>query len=141
MSAADADMGAFALGELAFLDLAGVVLEGQEEAARDDLDPLVLRLVVLEREALAGRDVEELADVAIRVGPDDLVAPRLLDPPRERARRWRRDRVGRIHRGRKRDPQLTRGRASRPRRPAHRAPRARSPRCTRARAAPCRRSG
>jgi hypothetical protein len=38
--------------------------------------------VVLEAQGLTGRDEEDLADVVARLSPDQLPAPRLLDPPR-----------------------------------------------------------
>ena len=44
-------------------------------------DRLVLDQVPLERQPLAGLDDEDLADVAVGVRPDQLVAPRLLDAP------------------------------------------------------------
>src|SRR5262249_22652566 len=43
---------------------------------------LVLDLVVLQAQRLAGPDEEQLADVVVRLGPDELPAPRLLDLPR-----------------------------------------------------------
>ena len=55
------------------------------------MDPLVLLLVVLEGEALAGLDDEDLPDVAVGVGPDELVAPGLVHPARELVGRRRRD--------------------------------------------------
>src|SRR5262249_30953702 len=51
---------------------------------------LVLLAVVLQRQALPGVDVEDLADVAVGVGPDELVPPRLVDAPH--ARRFPRNR-------------------------------------------------
>src|SRR3954471_122716 len=52
----------------------------EREPARQDHDRLVLHPVILERQRLAGVDVEDLADVAVGVRPDQLVAPGLLDP-------------------------------------------------------------
>src|SRR5688572_27260716 len=91
MDPAGPDVGPLARAELALLYLARIVLERQEQPALEDVDPLVLDLVMLERQALARLDHEELADVAVRPGPDHLVAPRLLDPPWEigRGRGWR----------------------------------------------------
>ncbi len=42
-------------------------------------DRLVLDPVVLERQGLAGADVQDLADVALGLGPDQLVAPGFVD--------------------------------------------------------------
>src|SRR5687768_16538668 len=47
-----------------------------------DIPGLVLALVVLETEGVPGRDEADLADVGVRLRPDQLPAPRLLDPPR-----------------------------------------------------------
>src|SRR5262245_61492446 len=81
--------------------------EDEAQPARQDVDPLVLLDVVLERQALARLHDEELADVAVGVGPDELVAPGLLDAPRQ----------GILRRGRnRRHAGLTRlARAARPR--------------------------
>src|SRR5436190_1680352 len=43
---------------------------------------LVLRPVELERECLRGPHEQDFADVRVGVRPDELPAPRLLDPPR-----------------------------------------------------------
>jgi hypothetical protein len=61
-------------------DVLGARLE--EEAARLQHDRLVLHAVVLEGQALALAQVQELADVAIGARPPQLVTPRLLDPLR-----------------------------------------------------------
>src|SRR5581483_9422567 len=50
--------------------------------ARLDVPALVLLPVELETEGLARADEEHLADVAVGMCPDELVAPRLLDAPR-----------------------------------------------------------
>src|SRR5262249_45550677 len=47
-----------------------------------DEPALVLLPVELERERLAGLHEEDLPDVRVCLGPDQLPAPRLLDPPR-----------------------------------------------------------
>ena len=57
---------------VAFLNL-------EEQPARVQVDRLVLQVVILEAEGVAGVDVNQLADVAIRLRPVQLVAPRLLD--------------------------------------------------------------
>ena len=57
----------FSVGALANLE---VDLAGLNEKR------LVFPLVVLSREFVAGLDVKDLADVAVRLGPDDLVAPK-----------------------------------------------------------------
>src|SRR5207247_5022218 len=62
-----------ALGEL--FDATGP----QDDFARQHVNRLVLHIVVLEREHLAGFDVQDLADVAVGLGPDELVPPRLFD--------------------------------------------------------------
>src|SRR5690349_2721697 len=54
---------ALARTELADLDLAPLVLERERQPPGEDVDPLVLDLVALEREPLAGVDDDELADV------------------------------------------------------------------------------
>src|SRR5258707_10568630 len=64
------------LAQLAVLVL-GPRLE--EEAAGLQHDRLVLYAVVLEGQALALAQVQELADVAIGARPPELVTPRLLD--------------------------------------------------------------
>src|SRR5581483_371545 len=51
-------------------------------APRLDVPALVLLLVELEAEGVAGADEEHLADVGVRVRPDQLVAPGLLDAAR-----------------------------------------------------------
>ena len=63
-----------------------VVLEVEQEPAAHDEDRLVLALVVLERQPAAGLDHDHLAAVAVRQGPDQLVAPRLVDAPRRTRR-------------------------------------------------------
>src|SRR5919109_1374553 len=50
-------------------------------AARVDEDRLVLLPVELKAEGLSGPDEEDLAAVALGRCPDELVPPRLLDPP------------------------------------------------------------
>src|SRR5579862_1091076 len=99
MPSADPDPGAIARSELAIRDRAGGVLERQAEPSLKDVDPLVLRRVVLERQALARLDDEELPDVPVRMRPDELMAPGLLDAPRQRVLGRRRDRIGGAHRG------------------------------------------
>src|SRR5689334_18369558 len=53
--------------------------EDQLHPAAQQHDRLVLDAVILQRERLARSDVEDLADVAIGLGPDQLVAPGLVD--------------------------------------------------------------
>ena len=43
---------------------------------------LVLAVVILQAQHVAGLDVQDLADVAIGAGPDQLVSPRLVHPVR-----------------------------------------------------------
>ena len=64
------------------LELAADLAELERRAALLHEPRLVLHLVVLEAERLAGADEEQLADVGVGLGPDELVAPRLLDAPR-----------------------------------------------------------
>src|SRR5262249_11817867 len=52
---------------------------------------LVLPLVVLSRKFVAGLDVKDLADVAVRLGPDDFVPPRLFDASHDEIKRYNRD--------------------------------------------------
>src|SRR5688572_19233018 len=61
------------------LDHSRVVLEVQAQSSGAHQDRLVLDLVALQGEPLAGLDHEDLADVAVGVGPDQLVTPRLVD--------------------------------------------------------------
>ena len=63
------------------LDRAGIVLEVQPEPSVGNVDRFVLDQVALERQPPARLDDEDLADVSIGVGPDQFMAPRLLDPP------------------------------------------------------------
>src|SRR5690606_28741376 len=51
----------------------------QSHLPAEQVDRLVLALVVLEREGVPRLHVQDLADVAVRVGPDELVAPGFLD--------------------------------------------------------------
>jgi hypothetical protein len=64
-------------------DVAGLVLQGEVEAPREDPNPLVLHVVELERQAPPGLDDEDLPDVAVGLRPDQLVAPGLVHAPRE----------------------------------------------------------
>src|SRR5579859_3187405 len=58
--------------------LAGLA-ELEPRATALDVPALVLLPVELQRERLAGRDEEDLSDVRVGHGPDQLPAPRLLD--------------------------------------------------------------
>jgi hypothetical protein len=51
----------------------------EEEPPRENHDRFVLHAVILERERFARAHVKNLADVAICLGPDQLVAPGLVD--------------------------------------------------------------
>ena len=64
--------------ELLRANRAAVVFKGQEEPPGEDVDRFVLDLVSLERQAAPGLDDEDLADVAIGLSPDELVAPGLV---------------------------------------------------------------
>src|SRR5690349_19591575 len=65
--------------QLVVADDAVLVLEVQLQPTGGDEDRLILGRMALERQSLAGLDDEPLADVSIRVRPDQLVAPRLVD--------------------------------------------------------------
>lgn len=66
-------------GHFVDLQLPGFVRQMQGHPPAHHEDRFVLRLVVLEREALAFFDEEELPDVAVRMGPDQLMAPGFFD--------------------------------------------------------------
>ena len=61
------------------------VVEVEPKSPGEDVDRLLLPLVPLERQPLAGLDDDELAGVAIGLGPDQLVAPGLRDASGRRA--------------------------------------------------------
>src|SRR5439155_25881963 len=63
----------------AALDQRVPLLQPEDDLAREHVDGLVLTVVVLETQHVAGLDVEDLAHVAIGPRPDQLVPPRLLD--------------------------------------------------------------
>src|SRR5262249_62312445 len=54
-----------------------VVLNRQLQLSGDNVQRLFFHFVVLQTEALAAVDVQDLADVAPRLGEDQLIAPRL----------------------------------------------------------------
>ena len=64
------------------LELAADLAELERGPALLDEPCLVLHFVVLEAQRLAGPDEEQLADVVVGLGPDELPAPGLLDSPR-----------------------------------------------------------
>src|SRR5262245_3427855 len=66
----------------ALLDQRLALLDAQDNFARQHVDRLVLLVVILQRQHLAGLDVQDLADVLVGLRPDDLVAPGLVDPIR-----------------------------------------------------------
>ena len=68
--------------QLRLADDAVIVLEEEPQPPRVHEDRLVLDLVPLQGQPPARLDDQDLADVAVGVGPDELVAPRLVDPPR-----------------------------------------------------------
>src|SRR6185503_3166033 len=55
----------------------------EHQLAPEHMHRLVLAIVVLETQDVPGAHVEELADVAIGAGPDQLVAPGLVDTIRD----------------------------------------------------------
>src|SRR5205809_5771197 len=61
------------------LDQRIALLDAQDDLAREHVDRFVLLVVVLQRQDVSGLDVEDLADVAVGSGPDQLVAPGLFD--------------------------------------------------------------
>src|SRR2546425_170979 len=61
------------------LDQRVALLDAQQDLALQHVDRLVLLVVVLQAEHVAGLDVEDLADVAVGLRPDELVAPGLVD--------------------------------------------------------------
>src|SRR5213592_4203208 len=67
------------------LDQRIALLDAQDDLAREHIDRFVLLVVVLQRQDVSGLDVEDLADVAVGSGPDQLVAPGLFDAIRQLA--------------------------------------------------------
>src|SRR2546425_9641307 len=67
------------------LDQRIALLDAQDDLAREHVDRFVLLVVVLQRQDVSGLDVEDLADVAVGSGPDQLVAPWLVDAIRQLA--------------------------------------------------------
>src|SRR5437660_2339259 len=63
----------------AALDQRLALLQPQDDLPREHVDRFVLLVVVLQGQHVARLDVQDLADVAVGAGPDDLVAPRLGD--------------------------------------------------------------
>src|SRR5213079_1979648 len=61
------------------LDQRIALLDAQDDLAREHVDRFVLLVVVLQRQDVSRLDVEDLADVAVGSGPDQLVAPGLFD--------------------------------------------------------------
>src|SRR6266576_1942798 len=55
------------------------LMDPQDDLAREHVDRFVLLVVVLQRQDVSRLDVQDLADVAVGPGPDQLVAPGLLD--------------------------------------------------------------
>jgi hypothetical protein len=72
------DVHAFAGPEAALLER-GAGSGAEDQLAPEDVHRLVLAVVVLQAEHVAGAHVKDLADVAVGAGPDELIAPRLLD--------------------------------------------------------------
>src|SRR2546430_9678941 len=67
------------------LDQRIALLDAQDDLAREHVNRFVLLVVVLQRQDVSGLDVEDLADVAVGSGPDQLVAPGLFDAIRQLA--------------------------------------------------------
>src|SRR5947199_3272485 len=53
-------------------------LDTENDLAREHVNRFVLLVVVLQRQDVSGLDVQDLADVAVGPGPDQLVPPRFL---------------------------------------------------------------
>src|SRR6266567_2870382 len=60
------------------LDQGIALLDPQDDLAREHVDRFVLLVVVLQRQDVSRLDVQDLADVAVGPGPDQLVPPRFL---------------------------------------------------------------
>src|SRR5689334_12779037 len=67
----------------ALFDQGIALLNAQDDLSGEYVDGLVLLVVVLERQHLPGLDMENLADVAVRAGPDQLVTPGLVNAIRK----------------------------------------------------------
>src|SRR2546425_10677036 len=65
------------------LDQRVAPLNPQDDLARQHVNGFVLLVVILKRQDVSGLDVQDLADVAVGPGPDQLVAPRFLHAVRE----------------------------------------------------------
>src|SRR4029077_3324407 len=59
----------------ALFDQGVTPLDAQDDLPGEHVDGLVLLVVVLQRQHLPRLDMENLADVAVRAGPDQLMAP------------------------------------------------------------------
>src|SRR5205814_962659 len=68
------------------LDQRLAMLDPQDDLAREDVDRLILLIVILQREHVARLDMQDLADVAIGLRPDELVSPGLVHPVGEPSR-------------------------------------------------------
>src|SRR5438128_5243144 len=108
MAPPDDDMGALARPELADGHRPLVIVEVEPEPATQHHDRLVLLLVVLEGEPPTSLDHEDLAAVAIREGPDQLVPPRLVHAARFHGPRSRPARLAHLAH----DPRTSRSPAS-----------------------------
>src|SRR6266516_1090894 len=60
------------------LDQRVASLNAQDDLARQHVNGFVLLVVILQRQDVSGLDVQDLADVAVGPGPDQLVPPGLL---------------------------------------------------------------
>src|SRR2546427_12414272 len=60
------------------LDQRVAPLNAQDDLARQHVNGFVLLVVILQRQDVSGLDVQDLADVAVGPGPDQLVPPRFL---------------------------------------------------------------
>src|SRR6266699_2850394 len=65
------------------LDQRVAPLNPQDDFARQHVNGFVLLVVILQRQDVSGLDVQDLADVAVGPGPDQLVPPGLFYPVRE----------------------------------------------------------
>ena len=66
----------------AYLDALRRRSRKETQCAPQHVNRLVLHVVVLQGERMARLDVQDLAHVVIRLRPDQLMTPRLLNPAR-----------------------------------------------------------
>src|SRR5690606_20955997 len=77
------DADALAFSELDRLERIDALSDDESHAATQQVHRLILDVVILERERVARVHVQDLADIVFRVGPDQLVSPRLVHASRD----------------------------------------------------------